>query len=238
MFRFKDAPNFEIKDIDPKMGLVKGVLSKFGVVDAHGDMLMPGAFKKSCAERGPKSGKAQKIAFLRSHNTDAPVGKFTDLQEDSDGLVYEAKMSESTLGRDTLTLMAEGIMNNHSIGYLPIPDKEEQKEEYNEIREVKLMEGSVLVFGANSETPVMDVKELEPKQALEKLTDKMDRIIRVIRKGAMHDDTYMLLEIELEQLKTLQNALVKQEPGQPTLSLDKPLEFKLDAPSVDFSFNF
>jgi len=225
VFKFKDLDqDLTLKDVDAEKGMVKGVLSKFGVIDSDGDMLMPGAYKKSIQERGPQSTSTRKIAYLRAHDTNAPVGKFTELYETSEGLEYVAKMSETHLGKDTLTLMKEGIMNNHSVGYMRIFDKEVDKGDYNEVREVKLMEGSVLMFGANAETPVTAAKGLSKESLLEKINSRMDRLIRVIRKGEFLDETYQLIEIELEQIKTLQLALLSEKPGKTTLENDEPLD--------------
>lgn len=238
LFTEKDAPELIIKDFDAKEGIVKGVLSKFGVVDSDGDMLMPGAFKKSISERGPQSANAQKIAFLRSHNADKPVGKFTELEETAEGLEYVAKMSKSSIGQDTLILITEGIINNHSIGYIPMREKEEMKEDYTEVHEVKLMEGSILVFGANPETPVTFVKGMSEEEKLSALQKKTDKVIKVLRGGVnLQDETFALLEIQLEQIKALQHALMAKEPPS-TPDRDEPLRFDLDWPLADPELKF
>lgn len=225
MYKVKDyLGQHQLKDVDTTKGTVRGILSAFGVVDSDGDMLMPGAFKKSIMERGPESASTRKIAFLRGHNTDKPVGKFTKLYETSEGLEYEAQMSKSSLGQDTLILMQEGIMNNHSVGYIRMPDKEQMQDQYNEVKEVKLMEGSVLMFGANSETPVLSVKGDTAIEKADDLSKRIDRLIRVIRKGNLQDEMCQLLEIELEQIKAIQKALVTAEPSTDTLRKNEPLD--------------
>jgi len=42
-----------VKDIDSKKGEVSGYFSAFGMVDADGDIMMPGAFKRSIQDWGP-----------------------------------------------------------------------------------------------------------------------------------------------------------------------------------------
>lgn len=202
----------QVKGIDSKKGTIEGYLSAWDVVDSDGDMLMRGAFQKSIAERGPNSTGNRKIAFLRAHSIDKPVGKFLELEEDSIGLRYVAEMSKSTLGRDTLTLIQEGILNEHSIGYRMMPDKEEQREEYNAVKEVMLMEGSVLVFGANSETPVVGMKSEEKINLKAETYKRMDNLAKMLRKGDLSEDTYHLLEIELLQIKSQLEALDQLEP--------------------------
>lgn len=214
----------QIKGVDESKNIVEGYLSAWDVVDSDGDMLMRGAFQKSIQERGPQSSSNRKIAFLRAHNVDKPVGKFLELYEDDKGLAYVAKMSESSLGRDTLIMMKEGILNEHSVGYMRMRDKEINKGDYTEIKEVRLMEGSILTFGANSETPVVNIKGLEKKEAGEKLGDRMLKLSKMIRKGeGLTDESFTLLEIELLQLKSQYEALLK-EPSDDTREKQEPLD--------------
>lgn len=215
--------DLQIKGIDLNKNTVEGYLSAWDVVDSDGDMLMRGAFQKSIQERGPKSTSNRKIAFLRGHNVDKPVGKFMELYEDEKGLAYVAKMSESTLGRDTLILMQEGILNEHSIGYLRIRDKEINKGDYTEVKEVRLMEGSVLTFGANSETPIVSVKSEDKPELIKSLGDRMSKLAKMVRKGeGLTDETFTLLEIELLQLKSQYEALL--EPSDDTQEKQEPLD--------------
>jgi HK97 family phage prohead protease len=208
----------QIKGIDMAKMTVEGYLSAFDVIDSDTDMLMRGAFNKSIQERGPQSKGNRKIAFLRGHNTDKPVGKFLELYEDQIGLKYVAQMSESTLGKDTLVLMQEGILNEHSIGYMRISDKEKYNGQYNEVKEVMLFEGSVLTFGANADTPVINVKsspELRQKEIVS-LAARMDKITKLIRKGSgLTDEMFSLLEIELLQIKSSYESLVNEPRSTP-----------------------
>jgi len=211
----------QIKGVDVKKGIVEGYLSAWDVVDSDGDMLIRGAFQKSIAERGPGSAGNRKIAFLRGHDVGQPVGKFLELEEDSTGLRYVGQMSKSSLGQDTLTLMEEGILNEHSIGYRRLRDKEEMRSDYNAIKEVVLMEGSILTFGANSSTPVIGVKSEDKPEQRKQQYLRMDKVAKMLRKGELTDETYHLLEIELLQIKENLLALDKEPPSTPE---EKPQE--------------
>lgn len=217
----------QIKGVDSKKGIVEGYLSAWDVVDSDGDMLMRGAFQKSIAERGPNSQGNRKIAFLRGHNVNTPVGKFLELSEDSTGLKYVAQMSKSSIGKDTLTLMEEGILNEHSIGYRRLRDKENMNGNFNEIKEVVLMEGSVLTFGANSQTPVIGVKSEDKPKLMQEQLNRLESVAKMLRKGELSDETYHLLEIELLQIKENLLALDKEPPSTPNV---KPQEI--------YTFNF
>lgn len=86
----------EITDLDLERRIVMGYAAKFGNIDLHGDMIMPGAFTKTIKERGPE-GKNE-IWFLHDHDTSKVNGKPNILKEDDYGLYFEAKIVDK-IGR-------------------------------------------------------------------------------------------------------------------------------------------
>jgi hypothetical protein len=66
----------EIKDISSDKRQVAVYLAKFDNIDSDNDMIKKGAFTKSIQERGPDSPSNRKIAFLRWHDWEKPIGKF------------------------------------------------------------------------------------------------------------------------------------------------------------------
>ena len=112
-----------IKDLDVETGVVTGYFSQFNSIDLDGDVIMPGAFTKTIAERGPDSSKPE-IAYLWQHDTYRPLGKLMVLREDSFGLYFEAKMSDTSYGKDALKLYRDGVITQHSIGYQVIKSQE------------------------------------------------------------------------------------------------------------------
>ena len=69
---------FELKAIDEK-GTFSGYGSVFGVEDSYGDIVAPGAFKRSLAEQKAK-GRAP--AMLWQHNTRQPIGAYKSMNKD------------------------------------------------------------------------------------------------------------------------------------------------------------
>lgn len=213
--------DLQLKDIDTSTGIVAGYFASFGNVDSDGDVFVKGAFKKSIQERGPMSQGNRKIAHLRDHKTSMPIGLIKELAEDEKGLAYVSQMSKTRYAQDTLTLMQEGILREHSVGFLPVQGKTINKGEYNEITEVKLFEGSTLMFGANEETPVtMKAMTQEEENTILK---EIDHFSKLLRKGELMDETYLLLEIKLQQLKTIihsyQEKHSAKEPQEPKVDL-------------------
>ena len=221
MFKIKDAGlDLEIKDLDMKKRQVTGYFAAFGNKDSDGDIIMPGAFRKSIMENGPNS-KNPRIAHLLQHDVWTPIGKIMELEEDSKGLRFTSKISESSKGNDTLVLYQEGILREHSIGFQTI--KEERKDNHNELTEIKLFEGSTVTFGANAQTPVIGIKSENREQDIEKINERINRVSSVLRKGSgLTDDAFHNLAIELEQIKTLYNSLIKLEPQGSTLDSIEP----------------
>jgi HK97 family phage prohead protease len=80
---------FEIKSqLDDNTGYITGYGSIFDNVDSYGDIVAPGAFKKSIADS--KSGVTAWPAMLLQHGDETadgkmPIGIWTKMEEDSNG---------------------------------------------------------------------------------------------------------------------------------------------------------
>jgi len=87
----------------------------------------------------------------------------------------------------------------------------------NYITEAKLMEYSTVTWGANENTPFMGLKSIDKPNVL----NRIDVICKALRIGDLSDDTYIKLEIELQQIKTLIETLQPSTKG--TAGADEPL---------------
>jgi len=123
MILYKNAP---IGDIDEKAGIVKGYGSIFGNRDSDDDVIERGAYTKTIKENGSR------VRYLWQHDITKPIGKMTELYEDEKGLAFVAEVPKTTLGRDALELMKYGVINENSVGILPIVKDwhEEEKTRY------------------------------------------------------------------------------------------------------------
>lgn len=199
----------EITDVDIEKRIITGYASKFGNIDLVGDMIMPGAFTKTVNERGPQ-GKNE-IWFLHNHSTDSPLGKPSVLKEDNYGLYFESKIVDTEIGEDILKLYQEGLINQHSIGFSTIKqnkvDATAGNPSYYQIQEVKLYEFSSVLWGANPDTPFMGMKSLDAQG----LQDRFDKLYKQLKSGNLKDETYELLEIEYNFIKSEIFKLIDQE---------------------------
>ena len=191
-YLIKSFPN-TIKDVDIKSGIVTGHFAVFDNVDSDNDIFIPGSFKKTIEERGPEG--ANRIMHLRHHNTFEPLGKPTILTEDKKGVFFETKISKTSFGLDILQLYQDGVLTEHSVGFKTIKEEAED-EEPTKILEVMLWEGSTVTWGANHEATFAGFKENE-------VINKIDVLTKALKNGHYMDDTFALLEIELNQMKSL-----------------------------------
>jgi len=222
----------EIKDMSTDKREVAIYLSKFGNIDSDDDMIQKGAFTKSIIERGPESASNRKVAFLRYHDWEHQIGKFLTLQEDDFGLFAVAKCGMSTKGEDAWQDYQDGIISEHSIGFQYVADKIKWVEDmtiekggYYLITEVKLYEGSAVLFGANDMTPVVEVMKSEQRISFaQKLSSDIDSVARAITRGQGTDERLYELEMKLKYLNSQLLLLAQTEPlgikhsvtGEPT----------------------
>ena len=208
--------NFDVKDIDAPSRRVKVVLSAFDNMDSDRDVIRQGAFSKSIIERGPDSSSNRKIAFLRHHEWTETIGKWITLEETSQGLVGIGEMGRSTKGNDALLDYQDGIIKEHSIGFNYVADKMRQigegEKTFWEISEVILWEGSAVTFGANSETPTLDVSKGNKVDALKKLDEEMNDITNAMKNGKGTDERLYSIEMRLKVLQQKYSSLINYQP--------------------------
>jgi HK97 family phage prohead protease len=134
---------------------VEGYASTFGNVDYVGDVVMPGAYKRTLDHR------LSRIKVLRDH--EHPIGKPIEAYEDSKGLYTKSFISDTALGNETLTLLRDGVLDRMSIGYEPVTKEHGQKDGQSVrfLKEIKLYEWSVVTFPANDSAAVTAVKSFE-----------------------------------------------------------------------------
>ena len=148
----------KINDIDQKEGIVRAYVAAFSNKDKVGDVIEKGAFMKTIKEQGGKD----EFYFYRNHNKNLVPAIVLEAKEDDYGLLFTAKLLKGTPEGDFAMAYyaanAEaGKQVKHSIAYYPV--KEKQEEDANYIKEIFLVEGSMLTTPpANSSAIFMDMK--------------------------------------------------------------------------------
>ncbi|NVK33696.1 MAG: HK97 family phage prohead protease [Rhodobacteraceae bacterium] len=92
---------------------ITGYASLFDQPDASGDVVRPGAFRRSLRQRG-----ANGIAMLWQHDPARPVGVWTHMSEDRHGLrVIGQLLPDVAQSREAAHLIASGALSGLSIGF-------------------------------------------------------------------------------------------------------------------------
>lgn len=218
--------NLEVKDVDTKQGIVSGYFSAFGNVDSDGDIMMPGAFKRSIQDWGPE-GKGR-IKHLLNHDPSKPLGKIQVLKEDNYGLYYESKIGSHALGADYVKMIESGLIAEHSIGFKTL--REQKANEGNQIHEVMLFEGSSLTaWGANEATPLLGMKNMG---TIEQLQDQIKSFEKFIRNSDVTDETIDLCMLKVKQLAEMVERMSSTKAVDET-----PAQQKEETISVDSLIN-
>ena len=212
-------------DMEDGSRVITMYYSAFGNVDSDGDVIMPGSFTKTLKENGPNA--TNRIWHLFNHSTDKPIAKPFEMMEDEFGLKARVKMPNTTLGNDTYELYKEGHITEHSIGFQTI--KSQAKSGYNEINEIKLFEGSSVLWGANANTPTVGVKS----QIKSVLVDEMGKTIKSLRNGHFTDETFELLELKLKQLQQYLAEMEDEESVDPEEQPQPSLEGTVEMPEEE-----
>jgi HK97 family phage prohead protease len=150
----------EYKEMDTDDdGSFEGYASVFNNKDLGNDVIRQGAFTKTITGR-----KASSIKLLYQHKTDEPIGVIDSLEEDKRGLKIKGRLDMGTQkGREVFELMKMGALDSMSIGYRLTPDgyKYDDKNKRRVIKEVDLMEVSMVTFPMNPKAKITKVKLAE-----------------------------------------------------------------------------
>ena len=206
----------EVKDIDEKKNIVKVAFACFDNKDSVGDIIHRGAFTKTIAENGPKG--TQRILHFKNHSPWHVTGVLQELYEEGKYLIGVSRITSTTLGKDTMIEYREKVIREHSIGYSVVKQEPEENDAGEVIArhlyELKLYEGSSLsAWGANFDTPTLDVKQLD---------DRMKRLDDLLKVGDFSDERFSAIEKALNELKEVTQALkegfepILQKITQPT----------------------
>lgn len=143
------------------------------------DIVEPGAFKKTIAERGPSG--SNRIRVLWQHSAKEVIGRPLTLEEHSRDLLPEAIrtkylgasgglfartkiVKEVQRGREAFALLQENALGEWSIGFNDMTNEGNGEVENRDgksvrhLREIRLWEYSPVTWGANEATTTVSVK--------------------------------------------------------------------------------
>lgn len=216
----KDDYGYNIMDVDTEQRRVKAVWARCGNIDLDNDIIVPEAFTKTLAERGP-TGK-NLIWSLVDHcaEMDYVIGKPEQIYIENDMLIAITPIIETEKGEDIIKLYEAGLINQHSIGFSTMQSNVD-KEGVRTITELKLYEGSAVLWAANPETPTLGFKSEMIKDKKQELNNRLERLIKAFKGGKFTDETFSLIEIEIKRIQSeiLEIEVIK-EITQPEQSVE------------------
>ena len=168
-------------------GVFKGYASVFNTEDAHGDVVCKGAFMRTLLhwrlkEVWPK--------MLWQHAQDQVIGVWTDMREDEKGLYVEGKLLlDVAKAREAYALLRSKAVDSLSIGFRPKRSARGQfgDREVTFLREVDLMEVSLVTFAANEDAKILAVKGgLDTMNAVN-ADSPMESVLKNIDTEAVHE---------------------------------------------------
>lgn len=184
---------------------VTGIFSTFGVKDSYNDIVHPGAFAKTIAERGKKA------LFLWGHDfASVPVATITEIKEipvnelpdeiranfpeATGGAEVTREYLDTPRGNEILTALKAGSPLQMSFGYDPVKfdfekmeDAKYDWEQIRHLREVRLWEVSDVLWGANSATAAS--KALALATPLDSLMQQLGYHLDEIKAGRRNAST-------------------------------------------------
>jgi HK97 family phage prohead protease/HK97 family phage major capsid protein len=100
------------------------------------------------------------VKLFYGHET--PIGVVVAGRDTDGGYEITAKVSETSLGNDVLTLMRDGALNKFSVGFIPV--SQEQEGSTITRTKVSLKEVSVVPFPAYAGASITEVREESPSE--------------------------------------------------------------------------
>jgi uncharacterized protein len=136
---------------DGDSGVVIGRASVYGNVDSYGDRVLPGAFRKTLADKGGR------VVVLSQHDPSQSIGT-AELTDRPDGLHATIRLLlDITQAREDYARVKAGLVTGISIGYETVREKT-AADGVRELHELRLWELSLVTFPANDQARVTTVK--------------------------------------------------------------------------------
>jgi uncharacterized protein len=183
-----------VKDVDTAKRIVTGYFTNTGTIDSDKDIFADGAFKKTIADLGPEGKK--RIWHLWQHDSMQPINKPYVLKETKNGVYFETKLIDTPIASLALKLYEEGAITEHSVGFETLKSDDDTEEKVRVIKEVRMWEGSSVLWGANENTPTVSMKAANDT--------RIELLEKLMRNGNFEkDEIFELIIKEIDRLKAI-----------------------------------
>lgn len=166
--RSATAVRFECKAADDGARTIRGLAAAWSL-DQGGDVIHKGAFARTL-DHWRAAKKSRPIPLLDSHDAFSSVttvlGMMTDAAETDDGLEATFAFVPDDATADAAYKRTKGgYVTGLSIGYEAVPSGTEIKDGIRHLKEIKLLEVSLVVFPMNDDARVVGVKHVAAIEA-------------------------------------------------------------------------
>lgn len=140
-------------------GTFSGWATVYGVtVDAFiPTVIEPGAFSDSIAD----AEAMRRVRILYQHDPERPIGRPLELRDDQRGIFIRGRISLTQDGRDALTLLRDGVVDEMSIGFSSeeweMEAGRDRTEPLRRLTKASLKEVSIVTWGANAKAKILTV---------------------------------------------------------------------------------
>ena len=144
-------------------GRFAGYASVFHSVDRQRDVMLPGAFTQTLAEK-----PVSHLTVLWQHQWHEPVGITHQLFEDANGLYIEGQLLlDVARAREAHALMKAGAVSGMSIGYKPINYRHDPDTGIRYLESVELYEISLVTLPAHPDARISTVKAYDAAEDMQ-----------------------------------------------------------------------
>ena len=129
--------------------------------DSYGDVVAKGAFLDSISQIEAEGKKLPLLWNHDSYDLKSFIGTVTDLEEDDHGLKFTATFDDTEEAQRARQLASDGRLAKFSFSYDVIDQAKIELEDgrkANELRKLRIHEVSLVMYPANPDTSVIEVK--------------------------------------------------------------------------------
>lgn len=151
--------DLELYSLDEEKGEFEGHAAIFDKPNLIGEIIVPGAFKKSLRR------DKKRVKMLRGHNQDVIIGVWEIIREDSDGLFVKGRLLlQLQAGAEAFVLLKEEALDALSIGFLIAKDEFDTQRKHLRLLEIDLYEISLVAIPKQPEARITRVCAMAPEE--------------------------------------------------------------------------
>jgi HK97 family phage prohead protease len=220
---------FEIREASDGMTFV-GYAAKFNSASENlggfVEYIQPGAFSRSLKSRND-------VKMLWNHDAGEPLASTRSgtmkLYEDEIGLRVEAKLPDTSRGRDLAVLLRDGIVDKMSFGFNVIKDSWNSEGNERTLKSVRLFEVSAVTWPAYTATSasVRALEKVAERASVD--ADELADVMLKIEEGAdLSPEQAELMKSVVDRLAPAPEETVSEEPkAEPSLLAVKQKQLDL-----------